>query len=153
MLLILWVALAVAAIVLELTVSTAFFALFIAVAFAAGAAAALLGAPVFVQCLVIAAVAPAGIAVARPRLGHHWALAGIDPVIPGVSRLVWQNAITVDEVGDEHHPGHALLAGERWLAISEGDAPLPPQMPVTVVAVRGTTLVVRPVDRLGGASV
>jgi membrane-bound ClpP family serine protease len=61
-----------------------------------------------------------------------------------VQDLVGQAALTVDEVGDEHHPGHALLAGERWLAVSENGLTLAPQSPVTVAAVRGTTLVVRP---------
>jgi membrane-bound ClpP family serine protease len=60
-----------------------------------------------------------------------------------VQDLIGQTALTVDEVGDEHHPGHALLAGERWLAIAENGLSLPPQSTVTIAAVRGTTLVVR----------
>jgi membrane-bound ClpP family serine protease len=67
--------------------------------------------------------------------------------LPGVQGLVGQQAITVDVVGDELHPGHALLAGERWLAVTDSGQPLPADIPVTVAAVRGTTLVVRPPAR------
>jgi membrane protein implicated in regulation of membrane protease activity len=49
-------------------------------------------------------------------------------------------------VGDEHHPGHAMLAGERWLAVTDSGTALGPDTPVTVAAVRGTTLVVRPLQ-------
>ena len=38
------------------------------------------------------------------------------------------------------------LAGERWLAISGADHPIPSGTTVVVTAVEGTTLVVWPVD-------
>jgi len=65
--------------------------------------------------------------------------------LPGASdSLVGQRALTIDDVGDEHHPGHARLAGERWLAVTEEPEGVPPETPVMVIEVRGTTLVVMP---------
>ena len=63
---------------------------------------------------------------------------------PGLAGgLVGAHAVTVDTVGDEHHPGHALLGNERWLAITDAAEPLPSETPVVVAAVRGTTLLAR----------
>ena len=122
----------------------AFFAVFVAVGLLAAALTAAIGLPVWGQLLTLSAVSVAGLVVARPPLTRAM-LRGRGAIhLPGVQDLVGQTALTVDEVGDEHHPGHALLAGERWLAIAENGLPLPPQSAVTVAAVRGTTLVVRP---------
>jgi membrane protein implicated in regulation of membrane protease activity len=123
-----------------------FFALFIALACFGAAIAAGSGAEAWVQVLVFVAVSLLGIVLGRPPLmrlvrdRRHMAL-------PGVQGLIGQQAITVDLVGDELHPGHALLAGERWLAVTDSGQPLQPDQPVTVAAVRGTTLVVRPLAR------
>jgi len=57
--------------------------------------------------------------------------------------LVGQRAVTADVVGDEHHPGHAILGNERWLAVTDSEEPLPSHTEVVVAAVRGTTLLVR----------
>ena len=38
------------------------------------------------------------------------------------------------------------LAGERWLAISGADVPLPPGTRVLITGVEGTTLIVWPAD-------
>ena len=43
-------------------------------------------------------------------------------------------------------PGHVRLAGERWLAVSGGDQPIPAGTKVIVTAVAGTTLIVWPLD-------
>ena len=60
--------------------------------------------------------------------------------------LVGQEALTLDEVGDEHHPGHVQLASERWLAVTDSTQPLGADVAVTVAAVRGTTLLVHPIQ-------
>jgi membrane protein implicated in regulation of membrane protease activity len=122
----------------------AFFAVFVAVGLLAAAVAAAAGLPVWGQLATLSAVAVAGLVVARPPLARAMMRSNVRMRIPGVQDLVGQTALTVDEVGDEHHPGHALLAGEHWLAIAENGLPLPPQSTVTVAGVRGTTLVVRP---------
>ena len=137
-----WVLLAVAFLAAEAAISTAFFAFFLAVGFVAGAIAAVAGADPWLQALAAGVVALAGLAVGRTTLVRRFG--GLAPTMEGVGDLVGQRAITVDEVGDEHHPGHALFGGERWLAVSESSTPLPPQTPVTIAAVRGTTLIVRP---------
>jgi membrane-bound ClpP family serine protease len=68
-------------------------------------------------------------------------------VIRGVhGGIVGLEAVTLDEVGDVHRSGHVRLTGERWLAISGGGQPIPPDSTVVVTAVRGTTLVVWPLD-------
>lgn len=138
-----WVFLGVAALAVEAALSTAFFAFFLAIGFAGGALADTVGAPLWLQCLIVAAVAVLGIAVLRPWLVSR--TGGISaPHTPGAGNLVGQEALTVDEVGDPLHPGHVLLAGERWLAVTEVGTPLQPDVSVVITAVRGTTLVVRP---------
>jgi membrane protein implicated in regulation of membrane protease activity len=126
--------------------TVAFFGLFIALGCFAGAVVAALGADAWVQVLLAVGVALLGIVIARPPVMR--AVRNRGPItLPGVQGLVGQQAVTVDVVGDEHHPGHALLAGERWLAVTDGGSELAPDMTVTVAAVRGTTLVVRPLAR------
>ena len=58
--------------------------------------------------------------------------------------VVGQQAVTLDRVATEKDVGHALLAGERWLAISADGRAIDADRPVTVTAVVGTTLVVWP---------
>ena len=125
-------------------VTLAFFALFVALGMFAAAIAAGLGAQDWVQVALFVGVAALGIMAARPPLMRSLRSRRDVVALPGVQGLVGQHAVTVDEVGDVHHPGHALLAGERWLAFTDASQPLPPDLPVTVAAVRGTTLLVRP---------
>jgi len=121
----------------------AFFAVFVAVGLVAAALVAAVGAPLWGQLVTLSAVSVTGLVVARPPLARAMMRARGAITLPGIQDLIGQTALTVDEVGDEHHPGHAILAGERWLAIAENGLPLPPHSAVTVAAVRGTTLVVR----------
>lgn len=121
-----------------------FFALFVAVGAFAACIASGLGASTWVQVLVFVGVSLLGIVIGRPPLMRMVHDRRNDTSLPGVQGLVGQRAVTVDVVGDEMHPGHALLAGERWLAITDAGTALEPDVPVTVAAVRGTTLVVRP---------
>jgi membrane-bound ClpP family serine protease len=59
---------------------------------------------------------------------------------------VGQEAVTLDEVADERHIGHIRLVGERWLAVSGSGDPIPAGTKVLVTSVRGTTLIVWPID-------
>src|SRR4029077_11254726 len=124
--------------------ATAFYAVFIAAGLIGGAIVDAVGGPLWLQLLVIIVVSIVGVAGARPPLVRMMLRDRPNVVLKGVQGIVGQTAMTVDVVGDEHHPGHALLGGERWLAITDAAAPLPPDQTVTVAAVRGTTLVVRP---------
>jgi membrane protein implicated in regulation of membrane protease activity len=145
-----WVFLGIAALAVEAAISTAFFAFFLAIGFGAGALADTFGLPVWLQFITVAVVAIAGTVFGRPLLVHRIAASSSSPVL-AINDLVGQRALIVDEVGDEHHPGHALLAGERWLAVSATASPLPADTPVLVAAVRGTTLIVLPAPGAPGS--
>ena len=127
----------------------AFFAVFMAAGLLAAAVAAAVGLPLEGQLATLVAVSIVGLVAARPPLTRAMLRGRPTMRLPGIQDLVGQTALTLDEVGDEHHPGHAMLAGERWLAIAENGRPLPPRSTVTVAAVRGTTLVVRPLAATG----
>jgi membrane protein implicated in regulation of membrane protease activity len=129
--------------------SQAFFAFFLAVgAFGAALVAALVNEQWWPSVAVFAGLSGAGLALVRPvfvRITER--RQGPPLVLPGpagVGALVGQRALTLDAVGDEHHPGHAQLAGERWLAVTNAPGGLQPDTAVKVIAVRGTTLVVTP---------
>ena len=130
--------------------ATAFYAVFIAAGLIGGAIVSAAGGPLWLQLVVIIVVSLIGVAGARPPLVRMMMRNRPTVVLKGVQGIVGQMAMTVDVVGDEHHPGHALLAGERWLAITDAPAPLPPDQTVTVAAVRGTTLVVRAASSTSG---
>ena len=129
--------------------SQAFFAFFLAIgAFGASIVAYLVSEQVWPSVVVFAGLSAAGLALVRPlfvRIAER--RQGPPLVLPGPSgtaTLVGQQALTLDAVGDEHHPGHAQLAGERWLAVTKEPGGLQPDTAVRVIAVRGTTLVVMP---------
>jgi membrane protein implicated in regulation of membrane protease activity len=126
--------------------TVAFYALFLALGAFAASIVSGVGLPLWVDAAVFAGVAGGSTLLIRPVLkatyDRHQA-----PrlVLPGGSdSLVGQRALTLDEVGDEHHPGHARLAGERWLAVTEEPGGLARDTQVMVVEVRGTTLIVVP---------
>ncbi|MBV9099824.1 MAG: NfeD family protein [Candidatus Dormibacteraeota bacterium] len=124
----------------------AFYAVFLALGAFAATIITAVGIPVWLSAVVFAIVALGGTLLVRPTL-KRMSDRHIGPrlLLPGSSdALVGQRALTVDEVGDEHHPGHARLAGERWLAVTDEPGGVKPQTQVLVVEVRGTTLVVTP---------
>jgi membrane protein implicated in regulation of membrane protease activity len=143
-----WVVLALGLLLFELH-HLAFYALFLAVGCFAAALTAIAAPDAYVVQAVTASVfAVGGVAFVRPSLraayvrrhqhGH---------VTRGVhGGLVGQEAMTLDVVGDEHGAGHVRLVGERWLAVTGSDATIPAGTRVVVTEVRGTTLVVWPID-------
>ncbi len=60
--------------------------------------------------------------------------------------LVGHEVVTLDVVGGPGQTGHVMLAGERWLAMSGADVPLPAGTRVLITGVEGTTLIVWPAD-------
>ncbi len=126
--------------------SQAFYALFIALGSFAATVVALFPTPVWLQAVVGAAVALLGTLLVRPTLARLSARhLGPRLAMPGASdNLVGQPALTLEPVGDENHPGHARLFNERWLAVTTAPGGVPAHAQVTVVEVRGTTLVVAP---------
>jgi membrane protein implicated in regulation of membrane protease activity len=140
---IIWIVAAAVLLAIEVH-TTAFYAVFIAAGLVGGAVVDILGGPLWLQLMVIGAISVAGVLGARPPLVRLMRRRQPDLVLAGVQNIVGQRAMTVDIVGDEHHPGHALLAGERWLAIAADGGALPADVQVIVTGLRGTTLVVRP---------
>lgn len=126
--------------------SQAYYALFLAVGAFAAAIAVAVGSPIWLSGVVFAAVAIGGVELVRPSLKRMSdRRAGPKLLLPGASdSLVGSRALTVDSVGDEHHPGHARLAGEQWLAVTDEPGGVAADTQVMVVEVRGTTLVVMP---------
>ena len=144
-----WLVLGLALIGVELH-HWAFYAIFAALgAFAAAAIA--LASPGALGAQTITAIAVAGVGVVgmRPFVSRFADLRGGGHVAKGVhGGIVGQEVLTLDEVGDVHHVGHALLAGERWLATSGSGKPLPAHTHAVITAVSGTTLVLWSVDGL-----
>lgn len=144
----LWVAWLLAGLVLLAAEAhtTAFYALFLALGAFAAAITAGIGLPLWVDGLAFVVVSAGTIGLLRPSLKSLYdRRQGPRLLLPGASdNLVGQRALALDEIGDEHHPGHARLAGERWLAITEEPGGLRQDTPVMVIEVRGTTLVVMP---------
>ncbi len=124
----------------------AFYALFIALGSFAATVVAIFPTPVWLQAVVGAAVALLGTLLVRPTLARLSARhLGPRLAMPGASdNLVGQPALTLEPVGDENHPGHARLFNERWLAVTTTPGGVPAHVQVTVVEVRGTTLVIAP---------
>ncbi len=141
-----WLVLCVALVLFELH-HMAFYALFVALgAFAAGAVALVAPESYGLQALVAAAVSVGGVVLVRPYVSTAFHRHRGGHVAIGVhGGLVGQQAITLDEVGDAHQIGHVKLAGERWLAFTDGPK-IEAGRSVVVTALRGTTLEVWPVD-------
>jgi membrane protein implicated in regulation of membrane protease activity len=144
-----WLVLGVVLLVVELH-HLAFFALFAAVgAFGGAAVAAVAPGAVPLQAGVAVGLTAAGLVAVRPYASRAFDHSRRPHQIRGThGGLVGGEAITLDEVGDAHGAGHVRLYGERWLAVSGAERSIPAGVTVVVTAVRGTTLVVWPVDTL-----
>jgi membrane protein implicated in regulation of membrane protease activity len=127
----------------------AFYALFVAIgAFAAAGVAVAAPGAVVAQSLTIVLTSIIGITAARPFVSRAFEHRHTQQhVARGVhGGLNGQQAVTADVVGGTGRPGHVRLAGERWLAVSGDDVPIPPDTAVVVTAVTGTTLTVWPLS-------
>ena len=142
-----WIAVGVVLIAVELH-HLALYALFAALGCFAGAAVAVVF-PDAIAAQVATAVVVAGLGILLVRgrvsaaFAHHHEVERARGVHGG---LVGQEVLTLDLVGGLDRVGHVRLAGERWRAISGGDAPIPAGTRVLVTAVQGTTLIVWPID-------
>jgi membrane protein implicated in regulation of membrane protease activity len=139
-----WLAVALAFGVAEM-LTLAFFALFFVVGAVAAAIAAQLGVPEVGQILIFAVVSIAGVLLARRPLVRYLKR-GRPEVLSGAQAMIGRDATVVDEILDEHHPGHVLIAGERWLAIPAGGRPIPSGTTVRIDGLRQSRLVVSPVS-------
>jgi membrane protein implicated in regulation of membrane protease activity len=130
----------------------AFYALFGTIGSIAAAGVALFfPSAIAAQVGIAVGVALAGVVAVRPLVSKVFESRHTGHVARGVhGGLVGEEAITLDVVGDSHVVGHVRLSGERWLAVSGGGGTIAPGTPVLVLALRGTTLVVWPVDGAAG---
>ena len=102
--------------------TVAFYSVFLAVgSFVAGLLALFVpDSPIWVQAAVAAVVSVVGLFALRPYASRTFLHGSGGVVSRGVhGGLVGQEALTLDTVGDEHHPGHVQLASERWLAVTD----------------------------------
>jgi membrane protein implicated in regulation of membrane protease activity len=125
----------------------AFYALFGAIgAFAAALTAVAAPDAIALQVVLAVVVSILGVVAVRPYVSRAFEHHRGGQVARGVhGGLVGEEAYTVDVVGDASDVGHVRLAGERWLAVTDGPR-IPAGTRVLVTAVRGTTLTVWPVD-------
>lgn len=133
--------------------TVAFYSIFIAIGSLAAGLLALFvpDSAIWVQAALAAVVSLIGLIAIRPYASRTFLHGSGGVVSRGVhGGLVGQEALTLDTVGDEHHPGHVALASERWLAVTDSAQPLTADTAVTVTAVRGTTLLVRPIKHTAG---
>lgn len=133
--------------------TVAFYSIFIAIGSLAAGLLALFvpDSAIWVQAALAAVVSLIGLIAIRPYASRTFLHGSGGVVSRGVhGGLVGQEALTLDTVGDEHHPGHVALASERWLAVTDNAQPLTADTAVTVTAVRGTTLLVRPIKHTAG---
>jgi membrane protein implicated in regulation of membrane protease activity len=142
-----WIAVGVVLIAVELH-HLAFYALFAALGcFAAAAVALVAPDAIAAQAAAMVAVSSIGIIFVRGKVSRALTHRHAVDLARGVhGGLVGQEVKTLDVVGDAHHAGHVRLAGERWLAVSGTDRPIPADTAVLVTGVQGTTLIVWPVD-------
>lgn len=142
-----WLVLGVVLLLVELS-HFGFFSLFAAIgAFAAALVAVFFPDAIAAQVAVAVVTSAAGILLLRPYVAKALHRQSGEAVGRGVhGTFVGEEVLTLDEVGDELHPGHVRLAGERWLAVSGLDLPIPAGTRVLVTGVQGTTLVVWPSD-------
>ena len=128
--------------------NVAFYALFVAAGCLAAAVVAVVAPDaVAAQAVVAVAVSLAGILVLRPRVRAAMASGREHHRARGVhGGFVGHEVLTLDVVGGVGRSGHVQLAGERWLAVSGADVPLPAGTRVVITGVEGTTLIVWPVD-------
>ena len=143
-----WIAVGVVLIAVELH-HLAFYALFAALGcFAAAAVASVAPDAIAAQVATAVVVAAAGSCSARGRVSaafaHHYEGEHVPRCPRGAGRAGGGHARSSSGVPDR--VGHVRLAGERWLAVSGADLPIPAGTTVLVTAVRGTTLIVWPVD-------
>lgn len=132
-----WVVVAILLAISEV-VSLAFYAAFLAGGALAAALAAALGLDVVVQAIVFVLVSGLGVVFLRPMVMRRRAPA----LVSGAPAMVGQTAVVVDPIKDAHSAGHVKIRGENWLAISATGEAIRKGATVTVLEIRGTTLVV-----------
>ena len=123
----------------------AFFASFLAVGAAGAAVAAALGLPILLQVIIFGVVGVGGILIFRPIVMRSLHRGGKPPLVSGAEVMIGQRAVLTDAIAGLERPGHLVMFGERWPAITADGSPVPQDSVVLIKAIRNATLVVEPV--------
>lgn len=141
-----WIAVGVILIAVEVH-HLALYALFVAVGCLAAAVVAVVAPDVLaLQVVTAVAVSAGGVLLVRPRVSGLLQRTGGHGGKGVHGGFVGHEVTTLDRVGPTGAAGHVELAGERWLAVSGSDVPLPAGTRVLITGVEGTTLIVWPAD-------
>lgn len=133
-----WVLAALAFAVVEVA-TVAFYAAFLTIGAAAAALTALFGGDPLIQAVVFLVVSGVGIIAIRPLMLER----RVARVVSGAQGMVGQSVLVTEAIKSEHERGHVVVAGETWPAVSADGQPIKADSTVTVVEIRGATLVVR----------
>ncbi|HVH31818.1 MAG TPA: NfeD family protein, partial [bacterium] len=124
----------------------AFFAAFLAAGAVGAAIAAALGLPILVQVLVFGIVGVGGILLFRPVVMRSLHRGGKPPLLSGAEAMIGQRAVLTEPILGIERPGHLVIFGERWPAITADGSPLSQDTTVLIKSLRNATLVVEPVQ-------
>lgn len=124
----------------------AFFAAFLAVGAAGAALAAAVGLPIVLQVIIFGVVGVGGILVFRPIVMRSLHRGGKPPLVSGAEAMVGQRAVLTEAILGIERPGHLVIFGERWPAITADGTPVPEDTTVLIKALRNATLVVEPIQ-------
>ena len=123
----------------------AFFAVFLAVGAAGAAVGAALGLPILLQVIIFGVVGVGGILLFRPIVMRSLHRGGKPPLVSGAEAMIGQRAVLTDAIAGLERPGHLVIFGERWPAITADGSPVPLDSVVLIKAIRNATLVVEPI--------
>lgn len=123
----------------------AFFAAFLALGALGAALAAALGLNILLQVIIFGVVGVGGIVLFRPLVMRSLHRGGKPPLVSGAEGMIGQRAVLTDPILGIERPGHLVIFGERWPAITADGTPVSADSTVMIKALRNATLVVEPV--------
>lgn len=147
-----WLIVAGAFAVVEM-VTLAFFAVFLVLGALGAALAKLLGFGVLTQSIVFAVVGVGGIMLGRPFLMQALKRRREPVLRTGAEGMIGQVALLNDPILGISRPGHVVIAGELWPALTADGRSVPANTQVVVKSVRSTTLIVEPLSGTSNQSV
>lgn len=102
---------------------------------------ALLGAPVWLQIVQFIAASLGVLVFVRPIIMKKLKT---QKVPTNADMLIGRTAIVVEDIDLDNGTGHVTVSGDRWLARSEKGELIGEGEKVTVLAITGATLIVKP---------
>ena len=139
---IVWLVLAVVMAVVEASTTQ-----LVSIWFAAGAVAAcitsLFTGVIWIQIVVFVAVSGAALILTRP-LAKRFKEKKVEPT--NSDRYIGKTAVVVDPIDNEKPRGMVLVDNQKWTARSADGKPIPEGTKVTVTAIEGVKMMVRPME-------